>query len=102
MFNNLVLRSIIESQSEGTDFRADLTAELEMIDQIEKDLKALKQARRELAVEAGYAEFKEVTIKEHIRKEHSQQRFYWLRTEPAAEPNPWTLAHAIAKNLAKK
>jgi hypothetical protein len=78
MFNNLVLRSIIESQSEGTDFRADLTAELEMIDQIEKDLKALKQARRELAVEEGFAQFKEVTIKEHIRKEHIQKRFTWI------------------------
>jgi hypothetical protein len=78
MFNNLMIRSIIESQSEGDDFKADLTAELEMIDQIEKELKILKQARRELAVEEGFAQFKEVTIKEHIRKEHIQKRFSWI------------------------
>jgi hypothetical protein len=39
-----------------------------------KDLQAHKTARRELAVESGYAEFKEVTVKEHIRKEHIQNR----------------------------
>ena len=77
MFNKFMLNTMIDSQSEGQDFRDDLMAELDMIDQIEKDLKALKQARRELAVEAGYAEFKEVTIKEHIRKEHIQKRFTW-------------------------
>ena len=78
MFNNLMIRSIIESQSEGDDFKADLIAELEMIDRIEKELKTLKQARRELAVEEGFAQFKEVTIKEHIRKEHTQKRFSWI------------------------
>jgi hypothetical protein len=78
MFNNLMIRSIIESQSEGDDFKADLIAELEMIDRIEKELKILKQARRELAVEEGFAQFKEVTIKEHIRKEHIQKRFSWI------------------------
>jgi hypothetical protein len=78
MFNNLMIRSIIESQSEGDDFKADLIAELEMIDRIEKELKTLKQARRELAVEEGFAQFKEVTIKEHIRKEHIQKRFSWI------------------------
>jgi hypothetical protein len=73
-----MIRSIIESQSEGDDFKADLIAELEMIDRIEKELKTLKQARRELAVEEGFAQFKEVTIKEHIRKEHIQKRFSWI------------------------
>ena len=71
------IQTLIEADSHGIDYREDLKAELAMIDQIEKDLKALKQARRELAVEAGYAEFKEVTIKEHIRKEHIQKRFTW-------------------------
>jgi len=78
MFINLMVRSIIESQSEGDDFKADLIAELEMIDLIEKELKILKQSRRELAVEEGFAQFKEVTIKEHIRKEHIQKRFSWI------------------------
>jgi len=78
MFINLMVRSIIESQSEGDDFKADLIAELEMIDLIEKELKILKQSRRELAVEEGFAQFKEVTIKEHIRKEHTQKRFSWI------------------------
>ena len=71
------IQNLIETDSYGVDYREDLKSELAMIDQIEKDLKALKQARRELAVEAGYAEFKEVTIKEHIRKEHIQKRFTW-------------------------
>ena len=75
MYNTI--KQIIEADSQGIDYREDLKAELALIDQIEKDLKALKQARRELAVEAGYAMFKEVTIKEHIRKEHIQKRFTW-------------------------
>ena len=75
MYNTI--KQIIEADSYGVDYREDLKAELALIDQIEKDLKALKQARRELAVEAGYAMFKEVTIKEHIRKEHIQKRFTW-------------------------
>jgi hypothetical protein len=54
-----MIRSIIESQSEGQDFRDDLMAELNMINQIEKELKILKQARHELAVEEGFAQFKE-------------------------------------------
>ena len=78
MFNKFMLNTMIDSQSEGQDFRDDLMAELDMIDQIEKELKILKQARRELAVEEGFAQFKEVTIKEHIRKEHIQKRFSWI------------------------
>ncbi len=78
MFNKFMLNTMIDSQSEGQDFRDDLMAELEMIDQIEKELKILKQSRRELAVEEGFAQFKEVTIKEHIRKEHTQKRFSWI------------------------
>lgn len=77
MFNKFMLNTMIDSQSEGQDFRDDLMAELDMIDQIEKELKILKQSRRELAVEEGFAQFKEVTIKEHIRKEHIQKRFTW-------------------------
>jgi hypothetical protein len=73
-----MLNTMIDSQSEGQDFRDDLMAELDMIDQIEKELKILKQSRRELAVEEGFAQFKEVTIKEHIRKEHTQKRFSWI------------------------
>ena len=75
MYNTI--KQIIEADSHGIDYREDLKAELALIDQIEKDLKALKQARRERAVEAGYAMFKEITIKEHIRKEHIQKRFTW-------------------------
>jgi len=71
------IQQLIEVDSYGIDYREDLKTELALIDQIEKDLRALKQARRELAVEAGYAEFKEVTIKEHVRKEHIQKRFTW-------------------------
>jgi hypothetical protein len=78
MFNKFMLNTMIDSQSEGQDFRDDLMAELDMIDQIEKELKILKQSRRELAVEEGFAQFKEVTIKEHIRKEHTQKRFSWI------------------------
>jgi len=78
MFNKFMLNTMIDSQSEGQDFRDDLMAELNMIDQIEKELKILKQSRRELAVEEGFAQFKEVTIKEHIRKEHIQKRFSWI------------------------
>ena len=78
MFNRFMLNTMIDSQSEGQDFRDDLMAELDMIDQIEKDLKILKQSRRELAIEEGFAQFKEVTIKEHIRKEHIQKRFTWI------------------------
>ena len=62
MFINLMVRSIIESQSEGDDFKADLIAELEMIDLIEKELKILKQSRRELAVEEGFAQFKDCLL----------------------------------------
>ena len=100
MFNTI--KNLIEADSHGIDYREDLKAELAMIAEIEENLKALKQARRELAVEAGYAEFKTVIIKEHVRKEHPQTRFYWLKTEPAAQPNPWALAHVIAKKLADK
>ena len=78
MVNKFMLNTMIDSQSEGQDFRDDLMAELDMIDQIEKELKILKQSRRELAVEEGFAQFKEVTIKEHIRKEHIQKRFSWI------------------------
>ena len=78
MFNKFMLNTMIDSQSDGQDFRDDLMAELDMIDQIEKELKILKQSRRELAVEEGFAQFKEVTIKEHIRKEHIQKRFSWI------------------------
>ena len=78
MFNKFMLNTMIDSQSEGQDFRDDLMSELNMIDQIEKELKILKQSRRELAVEEGFAQFKEVTIKEHIRKEHIQKRFSWI------------------------
>jgi len=78
MFNKFMLNTMIDSQSEGQDFRDDLMAELDMIDQIEKELKILKQSRRELAIEEGFAQFKEVTIKEHIRKEHIQKRFTWI------------------------
>ena len=78
MFNKFMLNTMIDSQSEGQDFRDDLMAELDMIDQIEKELKILKQSHRELAVEEGFAQFKEVTIKEHIRKEHIQKRFSWI------------------------
>ena len=73
MFNKFMLNTMIDSQSEGQDFRDDLMAELDMIDQIEKELKILKQSRRELAIEEGFAQFKEVTIKEHIQK-----RFSWI------------------------
>jgi hypothetical protein len=75
------LRVFIEADSHGIDFRQDLRSELEIIDQMIKDLQAHKTARRELAVESGYAEFKEVTerVKEHIRKEHIQNRFAWIR-----------------------
>jgi hypothetical protein len=76
------LRAFIEADSHGIDFRQDLRSELEIIDQMIKDLQAHKTARRELAVESGYAEFKEVTWirnKEHIRKEHIQNRFAWIR-----------------------
>jgi alpha-D-ribose 1-methylphosphonate 5-triphosphate synthase subunit PhnG len=73
------LRLQIEADSHGVDFRQDLRSELEIIDRLIKDLQAHKTARRELAVESGYAEFKEVTVKEHIRKEHIQNRFAWIR-----------------------
>jgi hypothetical protein len=74
------LRVFIEADSHGIDFRIDLRSELDIIDQMIKDLQAHKTARRELAVESGYAEFKEVTVKEHIRKEHIQNRqFAWIR-----------------------
>jgi hypothetical protein len=72
------LRLQIEADSHGVDFRQDLRSELEIIDRLVKDLQAHKTARRELAIESGYAEFKEVTVKEHIRKEHIQNRFVWL------------------------
>ena len=78
MFNKVVLNSIIESTSTGTDFRSDLEHELHMIEKTIRDLQLMKQARRELAVEEGFAQFNHVTIKEHIRKEHIQYRFAWI------------------------
>ena len=71
------LTTLIEADSHGIDWRADLEQELEMIDACLRDLAAMKQARRELAVEAGYAHFEEVLIKEHVRREHTQNRFRW-------------------------
>ena len=71
------LTQIIEAESHGIEWREDLQHELDMIDRCIKDLQAMKQARRELAVEAGYARFDAVTIKEHVRREHVQQRFAW-------------------------
>ena len=78
MLNKIVLSSIIESGSTGHDFRADLENELEIIEKTIRDLQCMKQARRELAVEEGFAQFREVTIKEHVRKEHVQKRFAWV------------------------
>ena len=73
------LRLQIEADSHGVNFRQDLRSELDIIiDRLIKDLQAHKTARRDLAVESGYAEFKEVTVKEHIRKEQIQNRFAWL------------------------
>tara|TARA_R100000995_G_scaffold79925_1_gene51311 strand:+ start:87 stop:329 length:243 start_codon:yes stop_codon:yes gene_type:complete len=79
MFNNTVLNSIIEAETTGTDFRADLEIELDVIERTIKSLQAMKQARREIAVEEGFAQFNQVTIKEHIRKEHIQNRFAWIK-----------------------
>jgi hypothetical protein len=59
MLNKIVLSSIIESGSTGHDFRSDLENELEIIEKTIRDLQCMKQARRELAVEEGFAQFKE-------------------------------------------
>ena len=45
------LTQIIEAESHGIEWREDLQHELDMIDRCIKDLQAMKQARRELAVE---------------------------------------------------
>lgn len=58
---------------EGQDYKATL----EQIKAIKNNLRLLEQATKEMAVEDGLAYFKQVTIKEHIRKEHEQTRFYW-------------------------
>ena len=55
-----------------------IRAELAVLDQIKKACETKIRAMRELAVEDGMAEWKLVTIKEHIRKEHIQQRFTWI------------------------
>ncbi len=58
---------------EGQNYKATL----EQIKAIKNNLRLLEQATKEMAVEDGLAYFKQVTIKEHIRKEHEQTRFYW-------------------------
>tara|TARA_R100001163_G_scaffold4161_1_gene5704 strand:+ start:144 stop:371 length:228 start_codon:yes stop_codon:yes gene_type:complete len=58
---------------EGQDYKATL----EQIKAIKENLKLLEQSTKEMAVDDGLAYFKQVTIKEHIRKEHEQTRFYW-------------------------
>ena len=58
---------------EGQDYKVTL----EQIKAIKNNLRLLEQATKEMAVEDGLAYFKQVTIKEHIRKEHEQTRFYW-------------------------
>jgi len=55
-----------------------IRAELAILDQIKKTCETKIRAMRDLAVEDGMAEWKLVTIKEHIRKEHIQQRFTWI------------------------
>ena len=55
-----------------------IRAELAVLDQIKKTCETKIRAMRELAVEDGMAEWKLVTIKEHVRKEHIQQRFTWI------------------------
>ena len=66
---------------EGQDYKATL----EQIKAIKNNLRLLEQATKEMAVEDGLAYFKQVTIKEHIRKEHEQTRFYWNAQDPLAE-----------------
>ena len=58
---------------EGQDYKATL----EQIKAIKENLRLLEQSTKEMAVDDGLAYFKQVTIKEHIRKEHEQTRFYW-------------------------
>ena len=66
---------------EGKDYKATL----DQVKAIKNNLRLLEQATKEMAVEDGLAYFKQVTIKEHIRKEHEQTRFYWNAQDPLAE-----------------
>ena len=70
------LQNLIEADSYGKDDKEDLRAELALIDRIEADLKALKTARRELAVESGYAE---MTTVERI---NTPNLTWWRKNKP--------------------
>jgi hypothetical protein len=66
------LDAIVTTDADGYQHK------LALIKLVMRDLKALEEATRQMAVEDGYAVFRSVTIKEHVRKEHTQKRFTWI------------------------
>ncbi len=72
-----------------TEKTNDYKKTLEQIKVIKENLKLLEQATKEMAVDDGLAYFKQVTIKEHIRKEHEQTRFYWNKPKDTSKGTGW-------------
>jgi len=66
------LDAIVTADADGYQHK------LALIKLVMRDLEALQEATRQMAVEDGYAVFRKVTIKEHVRKEHTQNRFTWI------------------------
>ena len=66
------LDAIVTADADGYQHK------LALIKLVMRDLEALQEATRQMAVEDGYAVFRNVTIKEHVRKEHTQKRFTWI------------------------
>lgn len=55
-----------------------LRAEIAALEELKRACEYKIRANRELAIEEGFAKWNLVTIKEHVRKEHVQQRFQWI------------------------
>jgi hypothetical protein len=55
-----------------------MRAEIAALEELKRACEMKIRANREIAVEEGYAEWNLVTIKEHVRQEHTQKRFKWI------------------------
>ena len=53
-------------------------AELEALGRLKRSVDSMIKAYREMAVEDGMAEFKQVWTNEHVVKGHFKNRFTWL------------------------
>ena len=53
-------------------------AELEALGRLKRSVESMIQAYREMAVEDGMAEFKQVWTKEHVVRGHFKNNFKWL------------------------